>query len=264
MTKAAGGKARRKSISKKIRFEVFKRDNFACQYCGASAPDVVLHVDHIEPVAKGGDNDILNLITACAGCNAGKSDRRLDDQSTLAKQRQQIADLNERREQLEMMVAWRKGMKSIKDSEIEAVAEHWKDLLDGEFHLNPTGLQTVRRLVRKFGASAVMDGMAVAVESYVKIDAEGEHDAESVQHAFRKVGGVCAMTAMPEDKRRLYYIRAIVRNRMYCNEVAARSLLEDALAAGALVDDMERAAKQARNWSDWQEWMADLIADASP
>ena len=42
----------RKAISKKLRFEVFKRDSFTCQYCGKSAPDVILHVDHILPVKK--------------------------------------------------------------------------------------------------------------------------------------------------------------------------------------------------------------------
>ena len=42
--------AKRKGISKKTRFDVFKRDSFTCQYCGKSAPDVVLQVDHINPV----------------------------------------------------------------------------------------------------------------------------------------------------------------------------------------------------------------------
>ena len=253
---------KRKAITKKVRFEVFKRDSFTCQYCGQAAPDVVLHIDHIEPVAKGGDNEILNLITSCAGCNAGKSDRRLDDQSTLAKQRQQIAELNERREQLEMMVAWRQGLKSIKDSELDAISGHWKELLEDQFYLNPTGLQNTKKLVRKFGANAVMDAMTVAVENYAKVDREGKFDPESVQHAFRKIGGICAMSAMPEDKRRLYYIRAIVRNRMYCNESTAHNLLEEGLAAGVATDDMERAAKQARNWTGWLDWMAYLIEDA--
>ena len=48
----------RKPLSKKIRFEVFKRDKFTCQYCGRMSPDVILEVDHIEPVAEGGDNEI--------------------------------------------------------------------------------------------------------------------------------------------------------------------------------------------------------------
>ena len=38
--------AERKPLSKKIRFEVFKRDAFTCQYCGQMAPDVLLEVDH--------------------------------------------------------------------------------------------------------------------------------------------------------------------------------------------------------------------------
>ena len=45
----------RKSISKKIRFEVYKRDKFTCQYCGRKATDVILNVDHIEPISKGGN-----------------------------------------------------------------------------------------------------------------------------------------------------------------------------------------------------------------
>lgn len=67
----------RKSLSKKIRFDVFKRDDFTCAYCGGKPPGSVLEIDHIEPVSKGGENDIDNLITACFDCNRGKSDRLL-------------------------------------------------------------------------------------------------------------------------------------------------------------------------------------------
>ena len=69
----------RKPLSKKIRFEVFKRDKFTCQYCGRMSPDVILEVDHIEPVAEGGDNEITNLITSCRDCNRGKGNMTMDD-----------------------------------------------------------------------------------------------------------------------------------------------------------------------------------------
>ncbi|WP_241168399.1 HNH endonuclease [Escherichia coli] len=104
----------RSGITKKIRFEVFKRDGFKCQYCGSSAPDVILHVDHINPVSKGGDNDMMNLITSCDSCNGGKSDKLLSDNSIMEKQRQQLQELNTKREQLEMMIKWRDGLKSLK------------------------------------------------------------------------------------------------------------------------------------------------------
>ena len=66
-------KATRKGISKKLRFEIFKRDGFACQYCGSTPPSVVLEVDHITAVANGGDNNPDNLVCACFNCNRGKA-----------------------------------------------------------------------------------------------------------------------------------------------------------------------------------------------
>ena len=68
----------RKTISKGKRFDIFRRDSFTCQYCGKQPPDVVLEVDHIRPVSKGGDNDDLNLITACYDCNRGKAAKLLN------------------------------------------------------------------------------------------------------------------------------------------------------------------------------------------
>lgn len=64
-------------LSKKIRFDIFKRDGFICQYCGNTPPKVVLEVDHIIPVCKGGTNSIDNLISACFDCNRGKSGNEL-------------------------------------------------------------------------------------------------------------------------------------------------------------------------------------------
>ena len=54
---------KRKTLTKKTRFEVFKRDNFTCQYCGRMAPDVILEIDHISPVNCGEDNSITLGVT---------------------------------------------------------------------------------------------------------------------------------------------------------------------------------------------------------
>jgi hypothetical protein len=70
-------KGKRKPISTKTRFEIFKRDGFACQYCSAKPPKVPLEVDQIIPVVNGGTNDTENLITACFDCNRGKGSREL-------------------------------------------------------------------------------------------------------------------------------------------------------------------------------------------
>jgi len=61
------------AVSKSVRFEIFARDAFTCQYCGRRPPEVVLELDHIHPRAKGGSDDLTNLITSCRDCNGGKS-----------------------------------------------------------------------------------------------------------------------------------------------------------------------------------------------
>lgn len=63
---------KRQSLSKSLRFDIFNRDAFTCQYCGRLPPTVMLQVDHIIAVSKGGTNDRENLVTSCAECNGGK------------------------------------------------------------------------------------------------------------------------------------------------------------------------------------------------
>jgi DNA-binding transcriptional MerR regulator len=64
-----------RNIPPKLRFKILQRDNFTCQYCGRNRKihQVVLWIDHIIPVSKGGLTIESNLITSCLDCNLGKS-----------------------------------------------------------------------------------------------------------------------------------------------------------------------------------------------
>ena len=69
----------REGISLKLRFEIFRRDKYKCQICGASTNEenVKLEIDHKIPVAKRGTNDLSNLWTLCFKCNRGKKTSEL-------------------------------------------------------------------------------------------------------------------------------------------------------------------------------------------
>ena len=60
------------AVSKRTRFEVLRRDNHACRYCGRTAPEVKLTLDHVVPVSLGGTDDPDNLVAACHDCNSGE------------------------------------------------------------------------------------------------------------------------------------------------------------------------------------------------
>lgn len=61
------------AVSKRLRYEILRRDNHTCRYCGRSAPEVRLTVDHVLPVALGGRDDAENLVACCGDCNSGKT-----------------------------------------------------------------------------------------------------------------------------------------------------------------------------------------------
>ena len=103
----------RTQISKKVRFDVFKRDNFKCQYCGGTPDESVLEVDHIHPVCEGGTNAIDNLLTACFSCNRGKGGEAL---SAIPKSLAQKADEMIERE---LQLARYREIVRLKDERIE-------------------------------------------------------------------------------------------------------------------------------------------------
>lgn len=172
--------ADRKAISKKLRFEVFKRDSFTCQYCGKSAPDVVLELDHIKPVAKGGKNELLNLVASCVDCNRGKGARELDDSSVVTKQQKQLAELNERKEQLKMMLKWKEELATMTEEQVDAI----DTLISNRFdrHLSADGRRSIKSLIGRFGFNEVYDSTEIAMCNPRYSDAD---------YAVNKIGGIC-------------------------------------------------------------------------
>lgn len=89
------------AVSVRLRFEVFKRDDYTCRYCGRRSPEVVLEVDHIVPVSAGGSDDEMNLATSCWDCNRGKAAVPLAEVMTGSDPHDKAVEALERRRQLE-------------------------------------------------------------------------------------------------------------------------------------------------------------------
>lgn len=110
----------RKCIGKKMRFEIMKRDGFACIYCGRKPPEVSLEIDHVVAIATNGAHHPSNMVTACCDCNRGKGKRSLTDiPAPLAGQIEQAAETRKKLEEHQKVLR-----------EIEALEEEdtWKIL----------------------------------------------------------------------------------------------------------------------------------------
>lgn len=168
----------RKPISKTARFNVFKRDGFRCQYCGQCPPAVVLEVDHITPVSRGGSNVIHNLLTACFDCNRGKAAGLLTDiPQTLA---DKAALIQEKQEQLRAFEKLLKKVRAAEELRVDAVQEVFEKAFPGRSLTGPFR-ESVRQFLEKLDLYQVTGAMTIACG----------RRSDSAQQAVKYFCGIC-------------------------------------------------------------------------
>lgn len=237
---------KRKTLTKKTRFEVFKRDNFTCQYCGRMAPDVILEIDHISPVNCGEDNSITNLITSCFDCNRGKGKRKLTQNEELKKQQEMLKELNQKREQLEMMIKWKKELENLDNEMVNKIEELLNEATGNIF--TPTGRITCLKNIKKFGFEEVYECTKISIEQYLIKD-----DEQSINKVFDYIGKICCNRAKQKENPSLYHINYLIKiaeNRFnYCDNLKLRIFLKQHYEEEDF-DCLKEVFKEARNWTE--------------
>lgn len=149
----------REPVSKKKRFDVFKRDMFCCQYCGRTPPSVVLEIDHILPVASGGKSSIDNLITACFDCNRGKGPTPLS--SIPQSVNEQVTLLAEKIEQVKAFGRLLKAKRKLDEAAVDEVEQAFQMYFEG-YSFNAKFRQSVLTFLEKIPAHRLVDFMHMA------------------------------------------------------------------------------------------------------
>jgi hypothetical protein len=170
---------KRKAVSTRTRFEVFKRDKFICQYCGEHPPKIILHIDHVKPVCEGGTNSMDNLVTSCQSCNLGKSGisltdipQNLADKATLAL---------EKRKQLE---GYNNILMRIREAEEADIWDIANILGDAHNHRGTAHRDTIRAIrifMKRLDYHIIWDAMQNAVDKI----------PHSEHQAFKYFCGTC-------------------------------------------------------------------------
>jgi hypothetical protein len=168
----------RQGISKKLRFDVFKRDLFQCAYCGAHPSEtVLLEVDHIHPVAEGGTNDIDNLVTACWDCNRGKGAGLL---TTVPQSLEEKALVTQEREaQIRAYYEILEAKKQRREEELWSIADVYMQRY-GDDSILRSRLASIRTFLDQLDYYEVQEAMELATEKMY-----------SRNPAFKYFCGVC-------------------------------------------------------------------------
>jgi HNH endonuclease len=222
----------------------------------------LLQIDHIQPVSKEGDSDITNLITSCSSCNAGKSDITLDDRTALTKSRAQLEELQERGEQLEMMMEWRRDLSDLAGDSVEMLCDYWQGLAPG-WVAKDHGKRSVKKWPNRYSIEELTTAMDKSAASYLEFNREGQRTSESWNTAFNKIPAICRLDRLAKeqpDLRELYYIRGISRNRTgYFNDGWAIQLLKAARSWGIGIEELQDVALSCSSWTIFRETIETMI-----
>ncbi len=241
---------KRKSLGKKTRFEVFKRDSFTCQYCGNSSPEIILEIDHIKPVSKGGDNELTNLITSCFDCNRGKRNIELNDNSVVVKQFKQLEELNERRTQIEMMMEWREELSNLNEDIFLNICVEIEKKIDGT--IAAPGEISIKKWLKKYSVKTLLEALDKSAEQY-----------ETDSKIFEMIPKIAYFidNPQPDYLTELFYIRGIMRNRYsYVNDRVALQLLELGYKSGLSTQELKEIVLNNRNWTLFKQGISDAIS----
>ena len=236
--------AQRKAISKKMRFEVLKRDKFTCQYCGKQSPSVILHLDHIKPVSKGGKNSLLNLVTSCVDCNLGKGARELSDESELEKQKAHLSALSEKQDQIKMMIDWRESMIDSDELMVTSVVKVIDKHL-ANWSMSPSSIGDVRSLVCKGSYGQLMESIKSAKVKYGHVK-----DKDMASEFITKSLKLFNQNQDPV-KQKVNYAKGIARNRFSYFDERSFYIKTNFIDSIDQAENLIEIVKSSKHWSEF-------------
>lgn len=251
-------------IPKKLRFEVFKRDSFTCIYCGRRPPEVVLHADHRIPEAGGGETTILNLVTSCLDCNLGKGATPLDDHAFVAKHHDNAAEMQERREQLQMIADWYHELSQHHDDLQQAINDFFNQRVPGR-GIAQSPLQKIARFAEKHQAvDCVFDAIADLAAENVSFEEPGKATKDCAEYIISRLELVArnklALKGLPlvqKEEGQARYLFGILRNKSRMGElphsVRFYEIVNGILASGHTIAELTHAAKESRGFKHWHQ-----------
>lgn len=237
-------KYKREPISKKTRFNIFTRDGFKCQYCGRSAGEVVLEIDHIIPVVEGGTNDPLNLTTACFDCNRGKGKQQLEPEQFIDSQITELKDLQLLKEKQEQVLAWKRSLLDLKkDTSIE-IQQYFEDLFCITTKSPSTLHREVFRLLVDYSVSEILEAIDALFAKR-----KTANEAFAMLSATLKNRRLMEKNPLTGQKQ---YLFGILKNRFGTDPKSAFTFMNQINFDIVDIIQVQELAKTAKTYAEWK------------
>jgi len=250
----------RQPITPKQRFKILQRDDFKCVYCGSSGQDdVKLEIDHIKPVAEGGGNDSINLVTSCRDCNIGKGKNLLEEAHVIYAQKNEIKKrykLALNQESIDSLLAKREEFLQFESQNLIVLVNHLNSIIYPKTINKVDVEKSIKPLFEKFKNDNILKAIEIAQNKY--------SPSKQTDEFIKSIYGICNTISMPIVKQKMsHLINSFVKR--FGNEKIdlVKSMVElhvkncekRALSSEEIVEDLEFIRKKVWESENSEHWM---------
>lgn len=152
----------------------------------------------------------------------GKGKRKLNDNEEIKIQIEQLKEINKKREQLEMLLKWKKELEKFEDEQVDRIEELLYDNIGGFF--TEYGRQKCKNNIKKYGFDEVYESTKISINQYYN-----EGDKSSSETVANYIGRICATRKKQKENPKnikINYLIKIAKNRLcYVNDIKLKSIL---------------------------------------
>lgn len=254
MVKAKTATPKRSAIGNKLRFSIYERDNFCCQYCGKNPQDhdIVLNLDHAISVKDGGDESPDNLITSCFECNSGKSAKSVVIKKEERDIEKELQMANDRLSQIKAMIKSRNKLEQT-NAELEVLEFRFLDPLKD--YSDKDGETVCYNKILKLCKNQKSQGCSIEIlKNAFDVISDKFLTQESIDviDVVKYFGATVRNMKMPkEEQERIRAINSLkwkcVNKFHYFNESMYYALVKD-----VDIDIIDYCVKASPNWSSFR------------
>lgn len=256
------------SLSPSLRRLILERDEFTCTECGQQVPKVLLYIDKIlspeTEVAFAGQPEEDKYTCLCESCYK---------QAHGHLQFKAATRTAERRQQLEMMVGWRRENRSLASDANAYLIDYINGKIE-PYSLTKQGAQNVRKAIRKSNFTTALDAIDETFDHYITYDNGEDINKDSVDEFLSKIGGYLYINSLPPVEKEMYHILNSCKARFrWWDQRTGKGLVLNYIDAlrdqgwseDRILDDLKtelrRASNEQRNWSQWTDLMEKWTSD---
>lgn len=249
-------------VYKRIKFEVFEKDSFKCQVCGAVAPNVNLTLHRLQNNQQA-ENwlDPAFLTTFCESCQRKNSSQ--ESANTVNNGHLSLNALEERLEQLKMLINWRKGMIKIRKRQLASLVEFWQELVPSIF-LSEVHKKTLLSCISKYSSEDIKEAMRLAVQEFIVVHQDGSIARDSFQMAFANIPEICyrkTKVRKTREAEELYHIHDILEERIdgFFDSARVIQWLHYARSWDVHLEELIQMAARVTNWTQFSCSIDELV-----